>query len=159
MLPNRLTLDGLRERKVDELALLPPDQLAMTLEDVIELKARAKALDDKIVAVLDRKYGDQAKALRENKGVNTGTVRLDDGEFVVTADLPKKVGWSDAGLAEVEAKLLADGKPVQEYIAIKRTVPERGYTNWPSDVRALFEPHRTLSTGRPSFTIERAKGR
>ena len=46
------------------------------------------------------RYADRAAAARRAEGKDTGTVRLDDGEVTVIADLPKKVDWDQAELGD-----------------------------------------------------------
>lgn len=159
MSSNRTTLAELRQMDAEQAALLPVDHLAMLHEDVADLKADAKRLDDLLCSAMTARYGDKAAALRRSAGKDTGTVSVGDGEYVVKADLPKKVEWDEDALAEAERKLRDMGEDPAEYIKVKRAVSEAAYNNWPSSLRGMFEPARTVSTGKPSFKIERAKRR
>ena len=152
---NSVTLAQLGDMSAQEVANLPVDHIALLLEEVAGQKVQTKRLDDKLFAAVSLKYAGQAAYLRKSAGKDTGTVTIIDGDFAVRADLPKCVDWDETGLERVEAELLTMGEPVSDYISIKRAVPERAYSSWPSSLRKMFEPYRTVGVGKPSFKIER----
>jgi hypothetical protein len=152
---NSVNLAQVREMTAQQVADLPIDLLAGLLEDLAALKAEASATTEKLSAALNLKYASRAAELRREAGKDTGTVTIQEDGYIVRADLPKAVEWSEFGLREVERKLVEMGEPVDEYIVTTRKVPERAYAAWPSGLRAMFEPHRIVGTGRPSFKVER----
>lgn len=154
---NRCTLAQLRDMTLEQASGLPVDQIAALLEDVAEQKADTKRLDDLLQDVLTLRYAEPAAAERRANGKDTGTVTLRDGEFVIKADLPKRVDWDDDKLAETEAKLREMGEDPGEYLKVKRVVSEAAYGNWPSSLRTMFEPARTVGVGRATYKVERAK--
>ncbi len=156
---NRCTLAQLRDMTGEQVDDLPLDQIAMLLEDVSETKAALKAADDALAASLTRRFADRADAMRRAAGKMTGRVALMDGDFIIRADLPKRVEWNEEALISAERQLAEMGEPVGEYIKVKRTVAESAFERWPSSLRAIFEPARTLGVGRASFTIERKETR
>ena len=156
---NRCTLAQLREMTVEQAATLPIDQIASLLEDVATEKAVVKHLDDLLSGALNYRYAERAALLRQAKGTNTGTVSMDDGEFVVRADLPKKVEWDSSLLNEAVEAIRSWGEDPSEYVAIEVKVAESRYNAWPTPIRSLFEPARTVSAGRPTYKVERAKRR
>jgi len=154
-LPNRIPFHQLREMSKDQIAELSVEELALLAEDVADLKALANAVDDKLRSGLDLKYGSQAAALRRNEGKDTGTARVTDGCYVVVADLPKRVKWDQKKLA-VAIKTIVDewrDDPAQ-YVTTEYKISETAYGAWPTVVRKLFEPARTVETGKPTFRIE-----
>lgn len=155
---NRTTLAALREMDAKQAALLPVDHLAMLQEDVAELKADAKRLDDLLGDAFAIRYGAQADAIRKADGKDTGSVTVRDDGYAIKCDLPKKVDWNDDLLAEAEAKLRDMGEDPTEYVVVKRSVREAAYNGWPSSLRSMFEPARTVSTGKATFKVEPAKG-
>lgn len=152
---NRVTLAQLTQMPTHEAASLPVEHLAMLLEDVADLKDQAKKADAALLAALDARYGENARAARRAKGIDTGRVRLADGEFEVHADLPKDVDWDAAKLREAVETIRSWQEDPAEYVSIKITVPERKYEAWPSAIRKLFDPARTVGTGRPSYKLVR----
>lgn len=156
---NRCTLAQLRDMTVEQAASLPIDQIAALLEDVATEKAAVKHLDDILSGALNHRYSERASQMRQAKGTNTGTVSIDDGEFVIRADLPKKVEWDAKLLDEAVEAIRAWGEDPTEYVSIEVKVAESRYNAWPTPIRSMFEPARTVGAGRPTYKIERAKRR
>lgn len=154
MKSNRTTLAQLTSMSAAEAASLPVEHLAMLLEDVAQLRKQVARADALLSAALDHRYSEMAMVARAGGGKDTGRVRLDDGEFVVIADLPKNVDWDAAKLAEAVETIRAWGEDVREYVSTKIVVSERKYEAWPSAIRKVFEPARTLGTGKPTYKIE-----
>ena len=154
---NHMTLDQALCLSVTELAKLPIDQIALLLEDVAQLKADAKRADEHLYSAMHEKFSTKAGEIRQQKKVDTGTVRFNDGDFVVIADLPKKPLWDQDGLRQVERSLIEMGEPAEEYISIKRDVSERAYGAWPSSIKTLFNPYRTLGVGKAGYKLETKK--
>ena len=100
------------------------------------------------------RYADRAAALRRDQGKDTGTIRFEDDGVVIVADLPKKVEWDQEQLAAVAARIRASGDDPADYIETALRVSERAYGAWPPAIRAVFEPARTVKTGKPSFRLE-----
>jgi hypothetical protein len=152
---NRVVLAQLATMDAEQVSGLPIDQFAMLLEDVAEQKAQTKRLDEKLSAALNLKYAKRAAELRREAGKDTGTVTIQEDGYIVRADLPKAVEWSEFGLREVERKLVEMGEPVDEYIVTTPQGAGEGLSAWPSGLRKMFEPHRTVGTGKPTFKVER----
>jgi hypothetical protein len=151
---NRTTLAQLREMDVAQAARLPVDHLALLLEEVGALKADAKRLADLLHDALHARYGKAAAAARRVEGKDTGRVRIADEGFAVIADLPKKPAWDQPRLAEAVATIRGWGEDPADYVTTEIRVPESRFTAWPPRIRAVFEPARTVATGRPSYTLE-----
>jgi hypothetical protein len=150
-IPNRIPLDDLPTMPVGDIAALPGDQLALLKHDADERLRSAKILCDWLDGAIALKYGDQAQDARRAEGKDTGTVRLQDGPVTVVADLPKRVDWDQATLANLVERIRADGADPAKYVDIALSVSERKYTAWPTDIRQEFEPARTVRTGKLKF--------
>lgn len=157
MISNRPALAQALQMTVKEVSELPIDILALLLEETAELKSSAQKAADHMFSAMSQRYSDDANKVRQAKGADTGTVRLHDGDFVIVADLPKKVAWDGAGLAQVEKTLAEMGEPPEDYIQVKRDVSERAFESWPNSLKKLFAPYRTLGVGKAGFKIERKK--
>jgi len=155
---NRITLEQALKMPIGELIKLPTQQLALLLEDVAALKAHVKTADAVIYSVMEKRFTDQARRARQTDGKDTGTVRLDDDDFVVVADLPKTVKWNQAGLRGVLKQIETwPGENPAEYISTELKVSETSFNAWPSSIKKMFEPHRTVSAGKQTFKIEPKK--
>jgi len=136
-----------------QIAQLPIDHLVLLADDVAELKADTKQVGDKFAAALHVRFGDQAAVTRRMEGKDTGRVRLLVDGVAIVADLPKRTEWQQARLAEAVAVLRGWGEDPADYVAVEMNVPESRYAAWPPRIRALFEPARTVGTGRPTYTL------
>ncbi|WP_090663257.1 hypothetical protein [Belnapia rosea] len=151
---NRTTLAQLREMDAGQAASLPVDRLALLLDEVAALKADAKHLADLLHDALHTRYGALAAAVRRAEGKDTGRARIADEGFEVVADLPKKAAWDQPKLAVAVATIRGWGEDPADYVTTEIRVPESRFTAWPPRIRAVFEPARTVATGRPSYTLE-----
>ena len=155
MLRNRTQLGDLYSMSAAQVARLPVEDLAILLDEIGTMKAEAKRFGDLLSDALHLRYGEQAACARRAESKDTGRVRLDDAGFEVIADLPKKPEWNQPKLAAAVAIIRDWGEDVADYVTTEFRVPESRFTAWPPRIRAVFEPARTVATGRPSYCIER----
>lgn len=151
---NRTTLAQLADMPKEEAATLPLAHIAMLLEDVAEAKAATKRAEDRLNNELNRRFGAEAQQVRRATGKDTGTVTLLVDDIKVRADLPKKVEWDQRLLAAGVETIRSWNENPAEYVGFEIKISEAKYNAWPSVIRKLFEPARTVSTGRPSFKLE-----
>lgn len=65
----------------------------------------------------------------------------------------KRVDWNQLRLAALVEQIRASGEEPGEYIEVSFNVSERAYAAWPEPIRSVFEPARTVRTGRQSFKL------
>lgn len=152
---NRCRLEQLSDMTGEQVSHLPVDQIAALMEDLADRKAHTKGLEDLLHTALAIRYAEQAAALRNCAGKNTGTVSIEDGDFTVKADLPAKVDWDQARLREAEATVRSWGEDPAQYLTAVLSVPESRFKAWPETIRRVFEPARTVGTGRATYKIQR----
>jgi len=150
---NRPSLDRLRHLPVGDIIALPAEHLALLQAEAREAVEAAKRMQDWIEAAIALRYEQRAIGARAAAGKDTGTVRFDDGEVEVTAELPKRVDWDQRRLADLAAQIRAGGEDPGEYLEVSFKVPERAYVAWPERIRQAFEPARTVRTGRQTFRL------
>jgi hypothetical protein len=151
--PNRPTLESMRHLPIGEVINLPAEHLALLQAEARDALEAAKRLQDWIEAAIRLRYEQRAIAARGTAGKDTGTVRFDDGDVTVIADLPKRVDWDQRRLAALVEQIRASGEEPGEYIEVSFNVPERAYAAWPERIRTVFEPARTVRTGRQTFKL------
>jgi hypothetical protein len=78
---------------IGEIAALPADVLALLQEEAEESVSAARHLADWLHGAIALRYGDRAAAAHRAEGKDAGTVRFEDGEVTVIAELPKRVDW------------------------------------------------------------------
>lgn len=152
-IPNHITLADIPAMPVGEIAALPADQLALLQEAAQKDLQRAKMVSDWLEGAIALKYTDRATECRRDAGKDTGTVRLNDGNVTVTADLPKRIDWDQALLAQIAENIASAGEDPAEFIETKLSVSERKYGALPESWRKGFEPARTVRTGKPKFRL------
>jgi hypothetical protein len=156
-LSNRITLEDLDRMTVQEISQIPLDELEMLIDDANELQAKAKRYGDWLALNLAARFAGPASELRKAAGKDTGTVRVEQGDYVIVSDLPKRPKWDQRKLHQIRTELFAMGEPADEYIGVKYEVSERAYSAWPTSLRSLLEPARTLETGKPNYRLERVR--
>ena len=144
---NTPTPDDLPGLSPQEIAGLPVELLAILQREIDERLKRDKAAKSRLDAALTVRYATRAAEERQAQAKDTGTVRFDDGDFTVVADLPKRVEWDQSRLAAMVERIRAAGDDPAEYVDIAFKVPERKYAAWPDAIRQGFEPARTVKTG------------
>ena len=150
---NRVTLDAIRSMPIGEIAALPAPMLALLQDDAEEAVKAARTLADWLNGAIALRYADRVAAVRRAEGKDTGTIRLDDGEVTVIAELPKKADWDQAELTTLVAAIRAEDGDPAEYVDTLFRVPERKYAAWPRHIRTAFERARTVKTGKPTFRL------
>lgn len=157
--PNRPRLGDLPTMPIGDIAALPAGVLALLQEEAEEAAKAARQLAEWLNGAIALRYGDRAAAARRAEGKDTGTVRFDDDEVMVIADLPKRVEWDQARLGEMVARIRAAGDDPAEYVETAFKVSERKYGSWPAAIRDGFEAARTVKSGKPTFRLQLAGAR
>lgn len=151
---DQVTLEQLRDWPPAKVAAQPTEVLAALADSLAEMKAFVAEAEARLSAGLDVRFGERALQLRTAEGKDSGRVRLNDGLFVIVADLPKRIDWNQDKLAAIVARIRQSGDDPTEYVRTTYEVSERSYTAWPSAIRRLFEPARTVRLGKPRYVIE-----
>lgn len=150
---NHITLADIRRMAVGQIAALPADQLALLKGAADEQLTQAKSLSDWLDGAISLKYADRAAECRHEAAKDTGTIRFEDDGVTVIAELPKRIDWDQALLAQIAENIAAAGEDPKEFIETKLSVSERKYGALPESWRKGFEPARTVRTGKPKFRL------
>jgi hypothetical protein len=149
---NRITLEAFEAMTAEEASRVDLEQLELLSIEIEEMADRAKSAKSKLIAAIDRAHGP----------FDLGTQRIAAGAFEVKVEVPKTVSWDQSGLEAAIATIRdqweedpAEYVTVETKTAIK--VSEAAYKAWPTLIRKLFEPHRTVKAGTPKMTIEPKK--
>ena len=151
---NRCTLQQLADMGTAEVKALPLPHIAMLLEDVKAEETRVKGLKLLLQNALDERFSEAATKARKAKGKDTGKVTLKVDGCRIVADLPPLPSWDQEILKTVAETIASWGEPIDQYMALTYKVSESAYKAWPDSIRKLFEPARTLATGRSSYAVE-----
>jgi hypothetical protein len=148
-------LDHLGQLSAADLDALPLDQLDAHIRAVGEIEETCRLYRFALHASEDRRFSGMAGALRQQAGKSTGVVRFDVDGFTVIADLPKRPEYDQKKLKDAVEALRRWGENPEDYVTLEVKVAEAKYNAWPPGVRQLFEPARTLKTGKPTYKLER----
>ena len=151
---DQVTLDQLRDWPPGKVASLPIEVLSSLAAGIAKMKSFVAEAEARLNAGLDVRFSDRARQLRAADGKDSGRIRLGEGDFVIIADLPKRVEWDQDQLAAIVARIRRSGDDPAEYVRTTYEVAERAYTAWPSAIRRLFEPARTVKVGKSRYSIE-----
>jgi len=138
---------------VQQIAALPASELARLQKDAQAGLQKAKALVAWLDGALSIRYKDRARQARAEAQKDAGTVRFEDNGVTVVADLPKKVEWDQHELSELVERIKADGENPRDYVEVSFRVSERKYTAWPKQIAKIFEPARTVRSGKETFEL------
>ncbi|WP_337187562.1 hypothetical protein [Phenylobacterium sp.] len=120
--------------------------------------AQAKALRRLKDEYLHRKRDAVAKAYAE-KGSQFGVVHIEEAGCKIDVTTAPRVEWDQEELAKLVETIRDDwGSDPYEYIDRKLTIKESKYKAWPSDLKASFEPARTVKPSAPSLSVTRSDG-
>ena len=150
---NHITLADIHRMPVGQIAALPADQLALLKGAADEQLTQAKSVADWLDGAISLKYADRAQDTRQEAGKDTGTIRFEDDGVTVIAELPKRIDWDQALLAQIAENIASAGEDPAEFIETKLSVSERKYAALPDSWRKGFEPARTVRTGKPKFRL------
>jgi hypothetical protein len=150
---SHLTPDQVLATPAGELAERSSESLFQLKNDAADLLVADKALADHIDQAIDFKWGERTRNLRHDAGKDTGAVHFDDGNVRVTADLPKKVEWDQARLAEITRRITESGDDPKQYVEITFRVSETKFNAWPETLKSAFEAARIVKSGKPSYRL------
>jgi len=150
---NAPRVDDLASMPPQDIAALPVELLAILQREIDETTKRVKAAKTRLDGALTIRYATRADEIRQAGGKDTGTVRFDDGDFTVVADLPKRIAWDQAQLARMVERIRAGGDDPTEIIDISYKVAERKFAAWPTSMQEAFRDARTVHPGKLKITL------
>lgn len=150
---NHITLDALVRLPMSEIVALPAVELGRLQKEAEDALRKAKLTVAWLDGALNQKYAERAKVARADAGKDFGVVRLTDDGVTVVADIDKRVEWDESQLSALMERIAADGENPRDYVEVSLRVSERKYAAWPPHIRRVFEPARTVRTGKESFEL------
>ncbi len=149
------TLEEVGNFMMAELEVMPLAELNELMQRVSSAEESARQYKQFLQAVMHHRFGRKANQLRLDAGKTTGIVRFEDDGFVVISDLPKRPEYDQRKLKDAVEALRRWGEDPEDYVGIEVKVSEAKFGAWPPAVRDLFEPARTVKSGKPSYKLER----
>jgi len=156
---NTPSVDDMLNMQTGELAQMPVELLAGLQAELAHATKQLRMATARFNTALEVRYATRAAEARRACGKDTGTVRLADGDYIVVADLPKRVDWDQLKLAQIARNIADSGDDPGEFIDTKLTVSERKYGALPEVWRKGFEPARTVKVGALKVSLEPTEAR
>lgn len=135
--------------------------------DLATLKAIVETCDERAAVLtfakrainnaIAERLNDDITAAYLAKGVDTGVVHIDRDGLDVVVDRSKTVAWDQAQLAKIAAEMTKAGDDPSEYVKVAYSVSEAAYNAWPTMIRRVFEPARTVRPGNASIKLVEPK--
>ena len=145
------------EMSVSQLAALSPAQkqeINRNLDTAIDWLKKARTKFD---AALEQSYDEQARAARIEVDKNFGAVHFTVGPLRITVDVPKRVTWDQAALADFAQHIAATGDNLGDFIDIDYSISESRFNAWPSILKETFAKARTVKPGKASYRLALAQ--
>lgn len=138
---------------VAQIANLSPVQIQELDAMLTELQTWHKTARNRMHALLEQRYGEQARKSLAGVGQDFGTTHLTDGPLRVTVEVPKRGRWDQVQMAEIARRIVASGDNLEEYIDVEFSVPETRFNAWPETLKQPFNNARTVKPGKAGFRI------
>lgn len=123
------------------------DSIEPELKDILD---QITKIDEQITATITPIANANRTALKKD----TGTIDFTIDGVKVKHDVPKRVEWDQAQLAGIRERIIAGNADPGEYMATVYKVKETNYKAWPSFIKEIFTPARTVKYGTPKVTFE-----
>lgn len=138
---------------IGQIAALPSEQLYQLLSEATEAANRTKRVKQWIDSAIGIKYQERIIAKRQRLDKETGAINIEDGDYQLTTNIPKKISWDQAKLATALAQLAARGEDPSDYVQVEYKISENNYKAWPQWARDIIDDARTFDKGKPTFKI------
>ena len=136
------TKNALEQRRADVMAIIEPK-----LKDI---ENKLETINQQIIDTITPVANANRTALKKD----TGTIDFTIDGVKVKHDVPKRVEWDQAQLAGIRERIIAGNADPDEYMATVYKVKETNYRAWPSFIKDIFTPARTVKHGQPKITFE-----
>ena len=117
-------LTEIRGTSLAACAAWPTPELDRAIRQLSVLKDQVRACDTVLQAALAQRYQEAAQRQRQLVNKTTGTVRFDDGDYQVIADLPKRPEYDQAKLQAAVDTLRSWGENPDDYVTLEIKVAE-----------------------------------
>ena len=147
-----LQLDTLTQSRLATISTAEIAELNKVLDSVA---SRIKTAQGEILKTYTSRYAERARPQLLAEGKDTGTTHLQDGELDIAVEIDKTVKWDQTKLPAIWDRIAATGDDPRQYIEVKYSVSETKYKAWPDTLKQPFTPARTVTPGKPKFTVRR----
>ncbi|WP_040257267.1 hypothetical protein [Rickettsia hoogstraalii] len=138
---------------IGSLAKFETKQLYEYLTEANKRLDEAKKFKDWLHSAIALKYDPFVKAKRKRMEKDTGIIHIDESNFKITNDVPKKVEWRQDILGRLLADLIAKGGNMSDYVEITYHIPEAKYNSLSEKEKYKINAARIIRLGNPVYKI------
>ena len=152
------TLDKVMHLSIGTLSRYQISKLYSLIEQAkrdLESAKRAKRVIELAISI---KYEEHIKAKRLRLQKDSGIVRLQDKNYQLSCDIPKKVEWNQKKVQSIMATLLSKGICVDDFIETKYNIPESKFKNCSLSFQEILTPARTVRFANPVYKLVKLDG-
>lgn len=156
MTKNHVSAEDLLTMAPADLDALPVDQLLLIQQEIIEEATKIKNIKTIYDSILNKRFTAAIAGSYNAKGENYGKTNFAYGDgYIIEVETPKNIKW-DADEMKVGEKVIREDwdEDPDEYITIKRSIPEATYNVWPTAIQKVFSPARTVTAGKRKISIK-----
>tara|TARA_R110000851_G_scaffold182721_1_gene331835 strand:- start:15722 stop:16213 length:492 start_codon:yes stop_codon:yes gene_type:complete len=158
MTKNHVSMEDLLAMAPADLGALTVDQLLLIQQEIVDEVTRIKNIKTIYDSILIKKYDASMAKAYIAKNDAYGKVSFKDDEqsdYIVDVETPKNVKWDPAAMKAGEDTIRDDWEEdPEEYITLKRSIPEATFNAWPKAIQKVFSPARSISAGKRKISIK-----
>jgi len=156
MSENVNAINELIHATIGELSKYDADKLYEMHRRIEAEFANARKKKDWIEAAITFKYEEKVKAKRLRMQKDTGVIAIEDGEYIVQNNVPKRVEWDQRKLKTIIADLEVEGADIDALVQTSYNILENSFKTWPTFLQNKFLPARTVKLGKATIRLSKA---
>lgn len=133
---------------------------ALSIKDLDAIKTQIDSLFNEVKAskelleeALCVKFSDKTHELLTLAGQDTGTVSFEQEDYLISAQIPKKVTWDQDKLSSLIARIPTEER--NKYIETNYKINEQRYLAYfPLSLRDILDEAREVSTGKLKLSLK-----
>jgi hypothetical protein len=134
------------------------ERLNKLLSDLSEVDAKLAEfarVKSALQSQISDEIADDVRLQLADKDYGCGTATIDTENNQIKVTIAKRVKWDNAKLSSIFDEIQAAGENPKEYIRVEYSVGENNYKAFPSKIKEIFEPARTVEIAKPTLTINK----
>jgi hypothetical protein len=148
-----LTTDNILNVPIGSLTKYETKQLYEYLTEANKRLGEAKKFREWIHSAIALKYDVFMKTRRQRLEKDTGIIHIDEPDFKITNDVPKKVEWNQDILGKLLAGFVAKGGNIPDYVEVTYHISEAKYNALPEKIKHQLNAARIIKLGKPIYKL------
>ncbi len=136
---------------IKELSQLEVHDLADLSDQISKLVSHAKELKEKFEDAMNLRFSETVQSKLRDENKDTGTAKIFENGFQITAEVPKKVTWDSEKIDEIIKNISEEKRAA--IIKTTHVIDERKYAQLSPEDKELFADARTVTPGKTKFKI------